>query len=293
MSAIKADGYSLEKYEDISRKSKQFLPNRCPIVLDCERAKGTRWLFVQRMEKSSMFFEYELTEDENYTLNPKLFRIFQNTYPKEFLTEVSNACPEVIFENFGLFAGYYKHYEDYDMEGKIIVKTLNTEGKHFSQCNEFAHWLFKNTSFAPSSSKKRKHIFSEMDVEDYLVNNLQILENGLVYIDRQVRIETGRVDIVAKDYSGNKVLVEIKAKPLKPKDIHEICGQVCTYFNEIKQENLNARFFVVILKEENQNHLFKLWNGLRHLFQDNKVVIIQFERKLTGGYIFSTVNYLD
>lgn len=138
-------GFSLKEYENIGRISKPPLPLRCTITLECERAKGTRWLFTREMKTDSMLFEYELVKDEGYTLNPTMMKIHQTTYPKEFLTDIDNACPEVVFEYYGIFAERYYKYKDYDWDGQIKFKQFETQGKHFSQCHEFANWLMMNT----------------------------------------------------------------------------------------------------------------------------------------------------
>ncbi len=89
-------GYSLKEYEEVSRTSKPALPLRCPITLECMRAKGTRYLFTVEMKGTVMSVEYKLTKDEGYTLNPHLTKIHQINYPKEFLTKIYNACPETV-----------------------------------------------------------------------------------------------------------------------------------------------------------------------------------------------------
>lgn len=51
---------------------------------------------------------------------------------------------------------------------------------------------------------------SEKDIEDFLVKNLNKLEPNLVYIDRQVKIEEGFLDILARDQNGEYVIIEVK-----------------------------------------------------------------------------------
>ena len=67
-------GYDLKEYGEISLTSKPPLPLRCPITLECERAKGSRWLFSREMKETSMLFEYALIRDEGYLMNPTLMK---------------------------------------------------------------------------------------------------------------------------------------------------------------------------------------------------------------------------
>jgi Holliday junction resolvase-like predicted endonuclease len=54
------------------------------------------------------------------------------------------------------------------------------------------------------------NLSSERDWEEYLVNNLDQLEQGLGFLGRQVETDVGRIDILAKDSSGNFVVIELK-----------------------------------------------------------------------------------
>ncbi len=136
--------FSKEEYESISTKRK--LPFRCPLIYNCERAKGTRWLFVQKPEdgKNGVHVEYCLIEDENYTENPSLSTINNHEYPKEFLIYAFNVCPEEIFTRYKYCASDYEFYQDYDMKGQIIKFKEIATGKHYSECNEFSMWSLSN-----------------------------------------------------------------------------------------------------------------------------------------------------
>lgn len=153
--------------------------------------------------------------------------------------------------------------------------------------HEFANWLIKK-NLDNGTTQKHKKKFAEKDVEDYLVDNLGVLEKGLSFQDRQVLLPTGRADILALDSSGNKVFIELKAKPMNPGDVHKLCGQVSTYFNTINMDE-NARFIIVVLKD-GSDHNYKIWHGLKHWL--DKVKIFQFEIVSNGDYCFSIVEYL-
>ncbi len=65
----------------------------------------------------------------------------------------------------------------------------------------------------------------ERDVEEHLIRNLSSVEKGLVFVDRQVRIDVGRVDILAKDANGRRVVIELKVGEAKDPAV----GQIARY----------------------------------------------------------------
>lgn len=71
---------------------------------------------------------------------------------------------------------------------------------------------------------------SEADLEDYVVNNLSIIEDGLVFIDRQVTVSGGIIDILAKDIDGKLAIIELKID-----DDKSIVWQAMYYPKEISR----------------------------------------------------------
>jgi endonuclease len=65
----------------------------------------------------------------------------------------------------------------------------------------------------------------ERDVEAHLIQNLAALEPGLRYVDRQVSIDVGRVDILAEDASARRVVIELKVGEAKDSAV----GQIARY----------------------------------------------------------------
>jgi len=65
----------------------------------------------------------------------------------------------------------------------------------------------------------------ERDIEDHLVHNLDSMESGLVLVGRQVNIDVGRIDILAEDSEGTRVVIEIKVGEAKDSAI----GQMARY----------------------------------------------------------------
>lgn len=65
----------------------------------------------------------------------------------------------------------------------------------------------------------------ERDVEAHLIRNLGTLEPGLKFIGRQEIIDVGRVDILAEDAHGQRVVIELKVGEAKDAAI----GQIARY----------------------------------------------------------------
>lgn len=68
----------------------------------------------------------------------------------------------------------------------------------------------------------------EADLQNYLVNNLQIIENGLeLYSDdrgtgKEYPVDGGRIDILAKDNTGRFVVIELKLSRGRNKAIGQL-----------------------------------------------------------------------
>lgn len=73
------------------------------------------------------------------------------------------------------------------------------------------------------------NLINERILEDFMIKNLELIEEGLVYIKRQVRVINGILDILAKDRNNNYVIIELKVEADK-----DIVWQVNTYFKEFK-----------------------------------------------------------
>lgn len=71
---------------------------------------------------------------------------------------------------------------------------------------------------------------SEEQVENYLSKNLYILEEGLTLTGKQVVVDGGRIDILARDRQGVTVIIEIKVEEDK-----DILWQCTHYPEQIKK----------------------------------------------------------
>jgi RecB family endonuclease NucS len=65
----------------------------------------------------------------------------------------------------------------------------------------------------------------ERDIEDHLVHHLDALESGLKFVGRQVSTDIGRIDILAEDSTGLRVVIEVKVGDAKDSAL----GQIARY----------------------------------------------------------------
>lgn len=73
----------------------------------------------------------------------------------------------------------------------------------------------------------------ERDIEDHLVNNLESLEPGLKLVARQYSTAVGRIDILAEDKHGSRVIIELKVGEAKD----SVIGQIARYVGWFARED--------------------------------------------------------
>lgn len=82
----------------------------------------------------------------------------------------------------------------------------------------------------------------ERDIEDHLVNNLESLEPGLKLVARQYNTAVGRIDILAEDKNGSRVIIELKVGEAKD----SVIGQIARYVGWfVRQDGQPPRSIVV------------------------------------------------
>ena len=65
----------------------------------------------------------------------------------------------------------------------------------------------------------------ERDIEDHLIHNLDVIEKGLKFVSRQFNTDVGRIDILAEDKHGCRVVIEVKVGEAKDSAV----GQIARY----------------------------------------------------------------
>ena len=77
----------------------------------------------------------------------------------------------------------------------------------------------------PVSELAETSISLERDIEDHLIQHLDTLEKGLKFVARQFRTDVGRIDILAEDKQGGRVIIEVKVGEAKDSAV----GQIARY----------------------------------------------------------------
>ncbi len=82
---------------------------------------------------------------------------------------------------------------------------------------------------------------TEKNIEDVLVLHSHLIEDGLQFVDRQVQLETRRIDLLFKDRDGRFVCVELKKDEIKPENIH----QISDYLLRFKRSGMDVRGIII------------------------------------------------
>jgi endonuclease len=69
----------------------------------------------------------------------------------------------------------------------------------------------------------------ERDIEDHLVHHVSQIEKGLKFTGRQVKTDVGRIDLMAEDPSGTRVIIELKVGEAKDSAIGQIARYIGWY----------------------------------------------------------------
>lgn len=91
---------------------------------------------------------------------------------------------------------------------------------------------------------------TENDVEDYVIKNLHLLEDGMKYLDRQVIISEGRIDILAKDKNNVYTIIEVKINEDK-----NIIWQCIYYPEEIRKIYKQTKVRMITLCPDYSYHM--------------------------------------
>lgn len=82
----------------------------------------------------------------------------------------------------------------------------------------------------------------ERDIEDHLATNLELIQPGLKLVARQYSTDVGRIDLLAEDHDGTRVVIELKVGEARD----SVIGQVARYVGWFSHKDGKApRSFIV------------------------------------------------
>ncbi len=292
-------GYSKEEYFQLS--SKNGLSNRCPILGSCHRAFETMYEMDIGFSGSDMSFEKYLQSIGEQRSPDAMIKSAERVswHSNGAVTAVRNMCPEImLFESQYLPIGFRQsafgnasYYED--------THRFQAEPKHFRECAEFSEFAFQQRGHRKIvAGEHSTSQIPEKWLEDYLENNLDRLEPGLKFLERQKQIGKWKVDIFASDSAGVDVLIELKSKVLNRDEADRLCGQVSRYYHHLKPKTRDLRVFIVIPRN-NGAVIDNLYYGLKAWIDGNNVAVFEFdyslyEKKFTFSKLdFSKIDFLD
>lgn len=119
----------------------------------------------------------------------------------------------------------------------------------------------------------------EIYLENYLENNLEQIEKGLKFIDRQVFMPTGRLDLIGQDTQGNTIYFELKTDTSDKLGIDKLCGQVSRYFNMSTPAKLKMYLVIPIVSRQ---RLDKIYKTLEHWIENDFVRVYHFDYSIYG-----------
>ena len=129
---------------------------------------------------------------------------------------------------YGCVANNVKAYIHHPSAEKFLYRNadgtfeLYSEGQHGP--NEWAPPEGED-EVVEVSELAETSISLERDIEDHLIHHLDSLEKGLKYVGRQFVTDVGRIDILAEDIKGRRVVIEVKVGEAKDSSV----GQIARY----------------------------------------------------------------
>jgi hypothetical protein len=107
-------------------------------------------------------------------------------------------------------------------------------------------WDLPQGSLQPMRAEKRP--LDEKNLENFLVQQPDMIEPGLRLVERQLSTPAGRLDLLCRDAQGNYVVVELK----KTQGSDQVVGQIARYIGWLKESHPGekVRGIVVVGKKD-------------------------------------------
>jgi hypothetical protein len=94
-----------------------------------------------------------------------------------------------------------------------------------------------------STSKIQRARLSEINLEEFVIHQLEEIESGLILEKRQLHTDAGRLDLLCKDRDGNYVVVELK----RSQGNDQVVGQILRYMGWVHENYRTDRVRGIII----------------------------------------------
>lgn len=241
------------KEEDISKLYK-YLAIRCGLALDSKRWTSNDFLKFILSELNIQTFggnsEHVIYNGEEYTLismNSDFMDNFEFRASLDGDIDYKKLMDKVYNKGYRKSAKYrrlkeykshlkYNRLQELNSELGITPSTsmgvegFETDERHNPFKRTLEEMLEAHIQAEKFSGTRDTSYISEKDLEDYVVKHLSLIEEDLVCIGRQIEVQGGIIDILAKDKDKTITIIELKIDEDKA-----IVWQSIHYPEEIKK----------------------------------------------------------
>jgi Endonuclease NucS len=100
----------------------------------------------------------------------------------------------------------------------------------------------------PQPTRAEKRPLDEKNLENFIVQQLEMIEPGLRLVERQLSTPAGRLDLLCRDAQGSYVVVELK----RTQGSDQVVGQISRYIGWLKESHPGDRVrgIVVVGKKD-------------------------------------------
>lgn len=290
--------YGLTENETL--KLYKYLAIRCGLALDSKKWTSNDFLRFILSELNIQTFgdhsEYVIYNEEEYTLISMSSDFLDNL---EFRASLEGNLDYKDLINNIYAKGYkksikYKELNEYksiiklnrlqELNSELEITPSSSMGVEGFKTDEH-HNPFKRTLEEILEAKIQAERFigtnnttyiSEKILEDYVVSNLSLFEEDLVCIGRQVEVDGGIIDLLAKDKNGTITIIELKID-----EDRTIVWQSIHYPEEMKRRYGVDHVRMLTLAPSYSGALLKTLRSLKN------VEIYNYEIDVTAGEIKS------
>lgn len=173
------------------------------------------------------------------TLEPSEFKYKLIDIPIRYRNEFPPANEPFIIkcegEDYKVIIGNQGRLRRYDLplwfnrhsnmtNGSIIRFTVDNETKSYEI--EIVEIVTTNGDMNKGFAEPNGPTTREYELENFLAEDLSVIESGLELISRQLPIETGRLDLLAKDLNGNLDVIELKVRLANEAALGQLLGDM-------------------------------------------------------------------